>query len=338
MDQLVSVVVPVYKVERYLDRCVSSIVSQTYQNLEILLVDDGSPDRCPEMCDAWKERDPRVRVIHQKNQGQCAARNTGLKGASGAYLCFVDSDDYIEKDYIRDLLTALQSSGSDIAVCGHFLEKYFRGKLRMTETVLPKYEDAVLSPAQVRQKIARAFVFGDASYQQTIVTIWAKLYRYSFLSENALYFRWRSHDDWQHTVCSLAKNPQFTFVKKPLYHYCRNMTDVTVSQHFIPGYYEYQVWNDQFFKENFPEFDYQCDTYYKKLRKEFIDSRMHILLADITPEKRQEYLQKLEAEPLYQEVLQAQNGSVAEDTRLARKMGRSISLKRKLQRILNWLS
>ena len=92
---LISVIVPVYKVEPYLDKCVSSIVNQTYTNLEIILVDDGSPDNCPAMCDAWAERDSRIRVIHQKNQGGGAARNAGLDFASGSLIAFVDSDDYI---------------------------------------------------------------------------------------------------------------------------------------------------------------------------------------------------------------------------------------------------
>lgn len=82
----VSVIIPVYKVERYLDACVESVIGQTYTDLEILLVDDGSPDRCPAMCDAWAEKDPRIRVIHRKNGGLSAARNTGIKAASGAFL------------------------------------------------------------------------------------------------------------------------------------------------------------------------------------------------------------------------------------------------------------
>ena len=94
-NELVSVIVPVYKVEPYLDRCVASILAQTYPNLEVILVDDGSPDNCPALCDAWAPRDARIRVIHKKNGGQSDARNVGLDAASGAYISFVDSDDYI---------------------------------------------------------------------------------------------------------------------------------------------------------------------------------------------------------------------------------------------------
>lgn len=103
-NELVSVIVPVYKVEPYLDRCVASILAQTYPNLEVILVDDGSPDNCPALCDAWAQRDARIRVIHKKNGGQSDARNAGLDAASGAYISFVDSDDYIAENFIETLL------------------------------------------------------------------------------------------------------------------------------------------------------------------------------------------------------------------------------------------
>src|SRR5574344_2644299 len=95
MEPLISIIVPVYKVEQYLDECVQSIRNQTYTNLEIILVDDGSPDRCPEMCDEYAKQDSRIKVIHKKNGGPSSARNIGLNAASGLYIGFVDSDDVI---------------------------------------------------------------------------------------------------------------------------------------------------------------------------------------------------------------------------------------------------
>ena len=93
---LVSIIVPIYKTEKYLNKCIDSIVNQTYKDLEIILVDDGSPDRCPQMCDAWEKKDNRVRVIHQHNVGVSAARNSGIQAAQGVFITFVDSDDWIE--------------------------------------------------------------------------------------------------------------------------------------------------------------------------------------------------------------------------------------------------
>ena len=117
-EPLISVIVPVYKVEPYLDRCVESIVNQTYRNLEIILVDDGSPDNCLQMCDAWAERDERIQVIHKENGGLSDARNAGMAAASGELMGFVDSDDWIREDMYQLLLENMQENGSDISACG----------------------------------------------------------------------------------------------------------------------------------------------------------------------------------------------------------------------------
>ncbi len=114
----ISVIVPVYKVEPYLDKCVSSIANQTYTNLEIILVDDGSPDNCPAMCDAWAEKDSRIRVIHKPNGGLSDARNAGMSAAAGELMAFVDSDDYLAPDMYEQLYQRMVKDQSDISVCG----------------------------------------------------------------------------------------------------------------------------------------------------------------------------------------------------------------------------
>ncbi|MBP3371359.1 MAG: glycosyltransferase family 2 protein [Clostridia bacterium] len=119
MEQtLVTVVVPVYNVEKYLDRCVQSIVDQTYQNLQIILVDDGSPDNCPQMCDDWARKDARIEVIHKQNAGLGMARNSGIECAKGEYICFFDSDDYIAKETIEHALTLALQEAADIVAFG----------------------------------------------------------------------------------------------------------------------------------------------------------------------------------------------------------------------------
>ena len=115
-DRLVSVIVPVYKVEFFLRRCVESILKQTYQNMEIILVDDGSPDRCPQICDSFCRKDTRIRVIHKKNGGLSDARNVGIEAAKGEYLCFVDSDDYIQSTMLEHLVKAVDSAGVNLAI------------------------------------------------------------------------------------------------------------------------------------------------------------------------------------------------------------------------------
>ena len=115
---LISVIIPVYKVEKYLDRCVLSVVNQTYKNLEIILVDDGSPDNSPKMCDEWAKKDKRITVIHKQNGGVSAARNDGLKIATGDYVAFVDSDDWIEPTMYEEMLNLAISENADLTFCG----------------------------------------------------------------------------------------------------------------------------------------------------------------------------------------------------------------------------
>ena len=117
-DAKISIIVPVYKVEPYLRKCLDSIVGQTYQKLEIILVDDGSPDSCGAICDAYAARDERIRVIHKENGGVASARNAGLDAATGDYIGWVDSDDWIEADMFECLLKGAEDYDADIVVCG----------------------------------------------------------------------------------------------------------------------------------------------------------------------------------------------------------------------------
>lgn len=116
---MVSVIVPVYKVEKYLVKCVNSILAQSFTDFELILVDDGSPDNSGKICDEFAEQDGRVKVIHQKNAGQAVARNAGISIARGEYIAFVDSDDYVTADYLKTLVSLIQKYQCDLAICGH---------------------------------------------------------------------------------------------------------------------------------------------------------------------------------------------------------------------------
>ena len=119
----VSVIVPVYKVEKYIRRCVDSIVLQTYKNIEVILVDDGSPDQCGDICDDYANKYSYIKVIHQENRGQAAARNTGVSFSTGDYVTFVDSDDFITSDYVETLVGLVSRYGTDVAIAG-FVYQY----------------------------------------------------------------------------------------------------------------------------------------------------------------------------------------------------------------------
>ncbi len=167
----ISVIVPVYKVEKYIRKCVDSLLCQTYPDLEIILVDDGSPDRCPQICDEYATRDDRIHVIHQKNQGLSAARNTGISAAKGDFIGFVDSDDYIAPDMYAQLQSLLASANADLAICSFFYADE-------GETVLPDdspLKDEILDTKQALQKI------GEPKWWYYVMS-WNKLYRKSLFS------------------------------------------------------------------------------------------------------------------------------------------------------------
>ena len=129
-NEKVSIIVPVYKVEEYLESCVNSIIAQTYSNIEIILVDDGSPDKCPEICEALKKKDKRIKVIHKQNGGLSDARNFGVKAACGEYVLYVDSDDVIEADMVEHLVKLIHDNNADIALS--FFDNVLQGASSLT--------------------------------------------------------------------------------------------------------------------------------------------------------------------------------------------------------------
>ncbi len=132
--ELISVIIPVYKTEEFLERCVNSVLEQSFQNTEIILVDDGSPDRCPEMCDALAEKHNKIKVIHKENGGLSSARNAGIESSRGSYISFVDSDDFIEKDMLQRLYTLIKKHKADVSMV-KYAEVYGNSSLPKVKSV-----------------------------------------------------------------------------------------------------------------------------------------------------------------------------------------------------------
>ena len=164
---LLSIVVPVYKVERFLEKCVQSILSQTVADFELILVDDGSPDSCPEMCDRFAHHDSRIRVIHQQNKGLSGARNAGIDIATGTYIGFVDSDDYIAPDMYEKLLDAIRREEAQIAICNFQLVDEQGGHL---DTTIDRLDPGTYTGMEILHKVAEP---NATPYQ----VAWNKLYR-----------------------------------------------------------------------------------------------------------------------------------------------------------------
>ena len=168
MSELVSVIVPIYNAEKYLDRCINSIINQTYSNLEILLVDDGSQDCCPEICMHWAENDSRIKILHQDNKGVSAARNTGILYSTGQYIVMVDSDDYLASEMIHTLYTALIQNQADLAICS-----YETGTDNCWQFKKHKCTDVEILSGQK----ALAGIYLDNYKALQYVAPWAKLYK-----------------------------------------------------------------------------------------------------------------------------------------------------------------
>lgn len=207
MDALISVIVPVYKVEAYLERCVESLLRQTYEHLEIILVDDGSPDGCPAICDAYEARDGRIRVIHQENAGLSGARNAGLSIARGEYVAFVDSDDYVAPDYIKTLYELLVESEADISQCRF---AYVSGEALKSEKSR--------SYKVYRGESLMEQLYGPEEEATYFVVAWNKLYRRELFAK-IRYSEGRIHEDEATTYLLFHQGKKLAFTDRVLYGY-----------------------------------------------------------------------------------------------------------------------
>lgn len=210
---MVSVIVPIYNVEKYLDKCVESLLNQTYSEMEIILVDDGSTDNSGKICDAYQERDDRIVVLHKANGGVSSARNEGLKIAKGEYIAFVDSDDWVHKEYIACLAEGL-NSGADLAICS------------MTEIAEREIEDVAVLSKQYFQ-FDRNECFQKMLYSTKIGGfLWNKLFRKTLithaLKENIYY-----SEDFVFCAQYAENIKQAVFIDIPLYYYWQNLNSVT---------------------------------------------------------------------------------------------------------------
>lgn len=200
---LISVIVPVYGVEDYLDRCVESIAGQTYQNLQIILVDDGSPDRCPAMCDAWAETDNRIRVIHKENGGLSDARNAGLAIADGEYVSFVDSDDWLDLRFLEILYRAAAENDCEIAECGYVATAGENpGLSEVGDTTVYTAEEAM------------ELHLRDRRFRQVV---WNKLYRRDVIT--LPFEKGKYHEDVFWTYRIIAECSRLAHVQAALYCY-----------------------------------------------------------------------------------------------------------------------
>lgn len=213
-NPLISIIVPCYKVEEYLDKCIESIVKQTYKNLEIILVNDGSPDNCAQICDDWAKRDSRIKVIHKENGGLSSARNAGLDIAKGEYISFIDSDDFIDITFIEFLYLKLKESNADISCCGYY--HYFNADLKEIRHF--KNINLVMNSCEAIIKMNTIGYFGVGS--------WNKLYK-SELFNDIRFPIGKLSEDWFILYKLIDKANKITYNSEPKYYYRQRKGSIT---------------------------------------------------------------------------------------------------------------
>lgn len=214
-NDLISVIVPVYNVEKYLSQCINSLINQTFKNLEIILVDDGSLDNSGKICDEFSEMDSRIIVIHKENNGLSSARNAGLKIAKGNFIGFVDSDDWLDENMYEILFKLIKDNDSDISCC-----KFF--KAADSEEKVPVIDNEII---QSFTNIDGLNNFYTDLYTQTVVA-WNKLYKRN-LFDNVTYPTGKIHEDEGTTYKLFYKANKITYTNKPLYYYRTTPNSIT---------------------------------------------------------------------------------------------------------------
>lgn len=202
----VSIIVPVYKVEKYLDECVESLINQTYSDFEIILVDDGSPDRCGLICDEWAVKDSRIVCVHKENGGISSARNAGLEHAAGEYIVFVDSDDYVDSKYLEILVSAMEESKADVVMCG-------------SKSVWLDHEGhAEHLPQTPTMLEGKAFAHEFLIWLGAYAVVWNKIFKKS-LFDNISFHEGRIFEDMYFTTDVIKHTKTWSIIPEQLYFY-----------------------------------------------------------------------------------------------------------------------
>lgn len=213
MNPLISVIVPIYNVEKYLARCVDSIVNQTYKNLEIILVDDGSPDSCPQMCDDYAKKDSRIKVVHKKNGGLSDARNAGMAVATGEYISFIDSDDYVSDDFFECLLDVINKENSDIAECS--VVKFYE------DNRFDEFSDDLSVKTYDTQDAMSALIAENPFHQH----VWNKLYKTELVKDIPYAVGKLNEDEfWTYQVFGRAN--KVSKLNKTMYYYFQRNSSI----------------------------------------------------------------------------------------------------------------
>ena len=242
MKPRVSIIIPVYKVEKYLEKCIESILKQSYQDLEVILIDDGSPDECGKICDSYAERDKRIHVIHKENGGVARARNDGLNIATGDYISFIDSDDWIAEDAYERMVRCIRQYKADCVIGGCVTVKEKGGELKFPKNRFSYREECVPAEDVMKNLLLHASA------------VWNRLFRKEVFEELRFPVN-RVNDDEVMALHAYAKCKKIVFLNRPTYYYRIRENSITTSSFSIRNmdYYYNSLDNAEFIAKEFPQ-------------------------------------------------------------------------------------
>lgn len=272
---LISVIVPVYKVEKYLEKCIESIIKQTYTNLQIILVDDGSPDNCGKICDEYAKKDSRIEVIHKINGGLSDARNVGINRANGRYIGFVDSDDYIKEDMYEKLINLIKEYDADISICNLYDVIDGNECIRNKENGIREYSRIDILKEILLDKNIQSYA-------------WNKLYKKELFDE-IKYPIGKKYEDIGTTFYLFEKCNKIVVTSEPEYYYLKRADSLVnnVTESTILDYTEIIIQRYLYIKQNIKELR-KYNNYY--LAKTLITAHNDIEnLENISEEMQQRY-------------------------------------------------
>ena len=252
---LISIIIPVYKVEKYLEKCIQSVINQTYENLQIILVDDGSPDNCGKICDEYAKKDHRIEVIHKSNGGLSDARNKGLEMAKGEYIGFVDSDDYIEADMYEVLYNLLKQYNADVSICNFYTVSQGKISIKNADNGINEYNRIEILKEILLDKNIQSYA-------------WNKLYKKELFDE-IKYPIGKKYEDIGTTFYLLEKCNKVVVTGKSEYYYINRQDSIVnnVTESTITDYMELIIQRYDYIEENIKELSSYNKDYLKRILK-----------------------------------------------------------------------
>lgn len=292
---LISIIIPVYNVEKYLNRCMESVINQSLKNIEIILVDDGSPDNCPQLCDEWAAKDSRIKVVHKNNEGLGLARNTGMQYATGEYLAFIDSDDYVDLRMYEILYEKATALNADIVYCGH---KY--GLKDGTFEDRNDFSQETIFDDKAKIEEHSMNYFYPINSRQMMMSVWHSIYKRDIIKTPFYSEREVVSEDLHFQLSAILNSKKIVYIPDSLYYYCYNGESLSHTFKFNK-FYGFQKLM-RVILNLYPKKERYVYKYYFNLILGFI---RHIMGDEkLTNKERKEYIKEIYLNETWQEIKQ----------------------------------